>query len=73
MRLKYRLTVDCPNCALKIEHNIRKLDKVEDCSASFLTQKLIVDVDKRTNTEKLLNQMRDVVKKIDSDCEILET
>ena len=32
--------LDCANCGAKMEAAIKKIDGVEDCTVSFLTQKL---------------------------------
>ena len=37
--------LDCANCAAKIEAAIRKIDGVNDCSISFMAQKLSIDAE----------------------------
>ncbi len=37
--------LECANCAAKMERAIAKLDGVNACSISFMTQKLTLDVD----------------------------
>ena len=45
MKKRYKLEVDCANCAAKMETAIRKIDGVEDASISFMTQKLAITAD----------------------------
>ena len=43
MKKVYKIEVDCPNCALKLEESIKKLDGVENASVNFMALKLTVD------------------------------
>ena len=38
--------IDCANCAAKVEKNISKLDGIESVRVVFLTQKIILEVEK---------------------------
>lgn len=41
VKKRFNLTdLDCANCAAKMEAAIKKIDGVNDCTVSFLTQKL---------------------------------
>ena len=53
--------LDCAHCAQKIEDAVAKLDGVSNCKVTFLTQKLVYDVedDKNDAVEK---EMKKVVK-----------
>ena len=35
--------LDCANCAAKMERNIKGIDGVNDCTVSFMTQKMNVE------------------------------
>lgn len=37
--------LDCANCAVKIEEAVSKIDGVRDCSVSFVTEKMIVEIE----------------------------
>ena len=43
MKKTYRITVECANCANKMERAIQKLPGVESASISFMTQKLVLE------------------------------
>ena len=43
MKKVYKLIdLDCANCAAKMENGIKELPEVEDCTVSFLTQKMTI-------------------------------
>ena len=42
---KYKIEVDCANCAAKMEDALKKLDGVNDASVSFMMQKMTIDAD----------------------------
>ena len=60
--------LDCANCAAKIEEAISKIDGVENVSVSFMTQKMTFEIE---NEEKL-KEIKDLIKKIESDVDIIE-
>ncbi len=60
--------LDCANCAAKIEEAVSKLDGVENVSVSFMTQRMTFEIE---NEEKL-KEIKDLIKKIESDVDIIE-
>lgn len=70
MRKTYKIEVDCPTCAAKLEECVKKTDGVENCSVNLMTQKLTVvaDADKQ---EAIINDVIKRMKKIDDDVVIL--
>ena len=71
MRKTYKIQVDCANCALNIENELRKMKEVENCSINFMTQKLTVDYVDEVNPEECVKKIKKVASAIDSDFEIL--
>ena len=64
MKKKFMMEkLDCANCAAKMEDAIRKLDGVNDCSVSFLTQKFMLDADD-DKFEEILAEACNIVEKI---------
>lgn len=62
--------IDCANCASKMESAIKRIPGVNDASISFLSQKLILNVeDKRYDT--VIVEAAKVCKKIEPDCEMI--
>ena len=70
VKKRFNLTdLDCANCAAKMEAAIRKIDGVNDCTVSFLTQKLTLDADD-ARFDAILQQVVKVCKKVEPDCMI---
>ena len=58
MQKKFKIEVDCANCAAKIEDAVKKLPGVKSASVSFMAQKMVLDVD----DDKFDAVLKDVVK-----------
>lgn len=69
MQKKFKIEVDCANCAAKIETAVKALPGVEDASVSFMTQKMLLVADDARFDEILQQAMR-TAKKIEPDFEI---
>ena len=63
--------LDCANCAAKIEVGVKKIEGVTECSVSFVTEKMIVEIEdgKEKEVEK---EIKKVVKKIEPDTTLKE-
>lgn len=71
MRKSFKLeNLDCANCAAKMEHDINKLNGVNKASISFMTSKLVLDVDDSA-FEVVLHEAQGICKKYEPDCCIL--
>ena len=71
MKKVYKMQdLDCANCAAKMENAIRKIEGVEECNISFMTQRLTV-VCAEAKLEEIMNKAIAAVKKVDPDCRIL--
>ncbi len=69
MQKKFKIEVDCANCAAKIEDAVKKLPGVNSASVSFMAQKMVLDVD----DDKFDAVLKDVVKtakRVEPDFEI---
>ena len=62
--------LDCANCGAKMENAIKKMDGVNDCTVSFVTQKLTLDADDE-RFDAVLKEAVKVCRKIEPDCEII--
>lgn len=70
MKLSYRLEgLCCANCANQIETKIQKLSTVKSVSLSYMTQKLIIEIEEE-NSKKTIEQILSIIKKIEPDVEI---
>lgn len=58
----------CANCAAKIEEGVKKLDGVNSASLSFMTQRLIMEVEDGREDE-LVEVARAVAAKVEPEAE----
>lgn len=69
MRKKFKIEVDCANCAAKMEAAIQKLEGVKAASVSFMTQKMVIEAEEEI-FDSLMEQVVKTCKKVEPDCEI---
>ena len=72
MKVKFKIKgIDCANCAAELERAIQKIDGIDSASLSFMTERLVIELnDKRK--EEVLEILKKVVKKEEPDATILE-
>lgn len=70
MKKTYKIEVDCPNCANKMEEAAKKTDGVSDAVVNFMALKLIVEFEDGANIKAVMQNVRESCKKIDDDFEI---
>lgn len=71
MKKKFKLEdLDCANCAAKMEDGIKKIDGVTSASVSFMTQKLVIEVDD-ARFDEIMKEVVAVCAKVEPDCKIL--
>lgn len=63
--------LDCAHCAQKIEDKVSKLKGVSNCKVTFLTQKLVYDVEDDLASE-VEAEMRKLVKSMEPDVAVKE-
>ncbi|WP_298733337.1 cation transporter [uncultured Subdoligranulum sp.] len=69
MQKKFKIEVDCANCAAKIETAVKALPGVQRASVSFMTQKMLLEAED-DRFEEILQQAVRAAKKIEPDFEI---
>ena len=69
MQKKFKIEVDCANCAAKIETAIKELPGVKNASVSFMAQKLLLEADDDKFDAVLKDAVR-AAKKVEPDFEI---
>ena len=69
MQKKFKIEVDCANCAAKIETAVKALPGVENASVSFMTKKMLLVADD-DRFDEILQQAVRAAKKIEPDFEI---
>ena len=61
MKKVYNIEIDCPNCALKCQEAVNKLDFVESCEINFITQKMTIDYDmSNDNLKKVVKTCKQI-------------
>ena len=71
MKKKFKMeNLDCAHCAAKMEEGIKKIDGVIDASISFMTQKLVIEVED-DKMDKVMQEAVKAVAKVDPDCKII--
>lgn len=63
--------LDCAHCAAEIEAAVGKLEGVTNSTVTFLTQKLVVEVEDE-KADKVTKEIKKVVKKFEPDVEVVE-
>lgn len=72
MKMKFKIKgIDCANCAAELERAIQKIDGVTEASLSFMTEKLVMEIED-DRKEEVLKNLKKVVKKEKPDCTIEE-
>lgn len=66
----YRIKDICPNCALKLETALEKIDGIDVAKISVLSEKLSLTFVENPS-ETLLKQMIKTCKKIEPDCTVI--
>ena len=70
--MKFKIKgIDCANCAAELERAIQKIDGVTEASLSFMTEKLVMEIEDDRKDE-ILKNLKKVVKKEEPDCTIEE-
>lgn len=61
--------IDCPNCAMKIERRIQKLEHVDSAMLQFITETLIIEADE-IYMDDILNHAKVIIYDVEPDAEI---
>ena len=70
MKKTYKIDVDCPACANKMEVEAKKTDGVKDCSINFMMLKMKVTFEDGADQNEVMENVLKNCKKIEKDCEI---
>ena len=69
MKKKFKIEVDCANCAAKMEEAVKKVSGVSSATVSFMTQKLAIEADD-ARFDAIMDDVVKACKKVEPDCEI---
>ena len=70
MKKKYKIEVDCANCANKMEEAAKATKGVKDAVVNFMTLKMQVEFEDGADIPKVMEDVRSNCKKVEDDCEI---
>jgi len=70
MKKNYKIDVDCPNCALKMEEAAKATAGVKDATVNFMALKMIVEFEDGNTPEEVMPEVLKNCKKVEDDCEI---
>lgn len=70
MKKAYKITIDCANCANKVEAAVNTIQGVNHATLNFMTQKLIVDFEEGADIDTVMAEIKKKGKKIERDFEI---
>lgn len=62
--------IDCANCAAELERKIQKMDGVNSASISFMTEKMILEINE--NEDDILKKVLILIKKEEPDATVKE-
>lgn len=70
MKKKFKIEVDCANCANLMEDATKKTEGVKDAVVSFMAQSITVEFADGADEKAVMRQVLKNCKKVEEDCEI---
>ena len=70
MKKTYKIDVDCPNCANKMEDAAKNTTGVKNATVNFMALKMIVEFEDGADVNSVMNEVLKNCKKVESYCEI---
>ena len=70
MKKTYKIDVDCPNCAAKMETAVKKTEGVKDATVNFMGLKMSVEFEDGADVSAVMQAALKNARKVDSDIEI---
>ncbi|MGI6401633.1 MAG: heavy-metal-associated domain-containing protein [Thermoguttaceae bacterium] len=70
MKKSYKIEVDCPNCALKMEEAAKKTPGVVDACVNFIFLKMKVEFADDVDVDSVMKQVRRNCRKVEASCDV---
>lgn len=70
MKKKYKIDVDCANCAAKMEEAAKTVDGVVNAIVNFMALNMTVEFAQDADVDSVMHEVLKRCKKVESDCEI---
>lgn len=71
MKKSYKIEVDCPICAQKMEDAASKTSGVKSATVNFMLLKMKVEFEDGADENAVMTEVRNRCKDVESDCDIL--
>ncbi len=71
MKRAFKISVDCANCANKMEDCANKIDGVKSAVVNFMASKIIIEFEDGADTKTVMSDVLNECKKIERDVEII--
>ncbi|MFL0246832.1 heavy metal translocating P-type ATPase [Candidatus Clostridium stratigraminis] len=65
--------LDCASCAAKIEREISKIEGVKAAVVDFVSTKLFLEMDNKTNDDFIIEKVNEIVKRIEPDVMVVNS
>lgn len=70
MKKKYKIDVDCANCAAKMEEAAKTVDGVVNAVVNFMALNMTVEFAQDADVDSVMHEVLKRCKKVERDCEI---
>jgi cation transport ATPase len=70
MKKRYKIDVDCANCAAKMEVAAQQVEGVKNASINFMTQKLTVEFSDGADISSVMTKVKSECEKIDDESHV---
>ena len=70
MKKKFKIEVDCANCANLLEEAAKKTEGVKSAVVSFMAQSMTVEFEDGADETAVMKRVLKNCKKVEDDCEI---
>ena len=70
MKKEYKIDVDCPVCAGKMEDAAKKTEGVKDAQVNFMLLKMIVEFEEGTEEKEVMERVLKNCQAVEDDCDI---
>ena len=70
MKKKYKIEVDCANCANKMEAAANATEGVKSATVNFMMLNMTVEFEEGAEEKKVMKQVLKNCRKVEDDCEI---
>lgn len=70
MKKVYKISIDCANCANKLENIAKKFNGIEDAAVNYMTQKIHINFKDEVSPDDVMPELRKACRKIHRGCDI---